>query len=279
VILVGELSLWVALLMAVWAATVSFAGGQMRRADLIESGERAIYATLAMVILASLGLWTALLTHDFSIRYVASYTSANLPKVYTITAFWGGQSGSLLFWALILAGYSALALWTNRTRNRELMPYVSGTLALVLVFFLATICLGSNPFERLAFIPVDGRGLNPQLQNPGMAILGMGSGRERVIAPMAREHRVPAFDHGAGKAGDAPQVERYACRVGVSALDIRDLHHAQRRDLERPFIRAVAGREVVRGIPDFRDRRHGVSRVDSLAGSQVDGRAGEHGQP
>src|SRR5213595_1781558 len=169
-ILVGELSLWVALLMAAWAATVSFAGGQLRRTDLIESGERAVYATLAMVVLASLGLWTALLTHDFSIKYVASFTSANLPKVYTITAFWGGQSGSLLFWALILSIYSAIALYTNRTRNRELMPYVSGTLALILLFFLATICLGSNPFERLVFIPIDGRGLNPQLQNPGMAI-------------------------------------------------------------------------------------------------------------
>ena len=63
-ILVGELSLWVALLMAAWAATVSFAGGQLRRNDLIESGERAIYATLAMVVLASIGLWTALITHE-----------------------------------------------------------------------------------------------------------------------------------------------------------------------------------------------------------------------
>src|SRR2546423_1436521 len=169
-ILVGELSLWVALLMAAWCATVSFAGGQLRRPDLIESGERAMYATLAMVVLASLGLWTALITHDFSIKYVASFTSANLPTVYTITAFWGGQSGSLLFWALILSSYSAITLYTNRTRNRELMPYVVGTLAIILVFFLATICFGSNPFERLDFIPVDGRGLNPQLQNPGMAI-------------------------------------------------------------------------------------------------------------
>ena len=56
-----------------------------------------------MVVLASLGLWTALLTHDFSLKYVASYTSANLPKVYMFTAFWGGQAGSLLFWALILS--------------------------------------------------------------------------------------------------------------------------------------------------------------------------------
>nr|MDP9178848.1 heme lyase CcmF/NrfE family subunit [Gemmatimonadota bacterium] len=96
-ILVGELSLWVALLMAAWAATVSFAGGALARRDLVASGERAIYATLAMVVLASLGLWTALFSHDFSIKYVASFTSANLPKAYLFTAFWAGQAGSLLF--------------------------------------------------------------------------------------------------------------------------------------------------------------------------------------
>ena len=72
VILVGELSLWVALLMAAWAATMSFAGGALRREDLIASGVRGLYATFAMVILASIGLWTALLTHDFSLEYVAS---------------------------------------------------------------------------------------------------------------------------------------------------------------------------------------------------------------
>jgi cytochrome c-type biogenesis protein CcmF len=170
VILIGELSLWVALLMATWAGTVSFAGGALKRRDLVLSGERGIYATLVMVLLASIGLWTALFTHDFSIKYVASFSSANLPKIYTFTAFWAGQAGSMLFWALILASYSALAVFTNRNRNRELMPYVSGTLAVVLIFFLATLCLGANPFERLDWIPPDGRGMNPQLQNPGMAI-------------------------------------------------------------------------------------------------------------
>ena len=169
-ILIGELSLWVALLMATWAATVSFAGGALGRRDLTVSGERAIYATLAMVVLASAGLWTALFTHDFSIKYVASFTSANLPKVYTFTAFWAGQAGSMLFWCLILAIYCSIAVYTNRARNRALMPYVSGTMAVVLIFFLATMCLGANPFERLDWIPPDGRGMNPQLQNPGMAI-------------------------------------------------------------------------------------------------------------
>jgi cytochrome c-type biogenesis protein CcmF len=170
VILIGELSLWVALLMAAWAATVSFAGGSLGRRDLVASGERAIYATLAMVVLASAGLWTAIFSHDFSIKYVASFTSANLPTAYLLASFWAGQAGSLLFWCLILSAYSAIALWTNRTRNRALMPYVTGTLAVILIFFLATMCLGANPFERLDWIPPDGRGMNPQLQNPGMVI-------------------------------------------------------------------------------------------------------------
>ena len=169
-ILVGELSLWIALLMCAWSATMSFAGGSLRRADLIASGERGMYAGTAFVVLASLGLWTALLTSDFSLRYVASFTSANLPTVYKISAFWGGQAGSMLFWCLILASYAGLATWRHRARNREMMPWVTGTNAAILLFFVATTAFASNPFERLDWPPADGRGLNPQLQNPAMAI-------------------------------------------------------------------------------------------------------------
>jgi cytochrome c-type biogenesis protein CcmF len=156
--------------MAAWTTTVSFAGGALKRPDLVASGERAMYATFGFVALASAGLITALVTHDFSLKYVASFSSANLPLVYTITAFWAGQAGSLLFWALILALYSALAVFGTRRRNRALAPYVAGTLGATLLFFLATLCLGASPFERLDWTPVDGRGMNPQLQNPGMAI-------------------------------------------------------------------------------------------------------------
>ncbi|MCL4214244.1 MAG: heme lyase CcmF/NrfE family subunit [Gemmatimonadales bacterium] len=169
-ILVGELSLWIALLMCAWSVTLSFAGGRLRREDLVASGERGLYAGAGFVALASVGLWTALLSSDFSLRYVASFTSANLPIVYKISAFWGGQAGSMLFWCLILALYAALATWVNRGKNRELMPWVTGTSALVLLFFVATTAISSNPFERLEWVPADGRGLNPQLQNPAMAI-------------------------------------------------------------------------------------------------------------
>jgi cytochrome c-type biogenesis protein CcmF len=169
-ILVGELSLWVALLMAAWSTTVSYSGGLQGRADLIKSGERALYATFAFTLLASIGIWTALFTHDFSLKFVASYTSSNLPKVYTFTAFWAGQAGSMLFWCLILTMYSAIAVFSNRRSNRAMMPWVTGTLGVVALFFLMTMCFGANPYERLDWTPADGRGMNPQLQNPGMAI-------------------------------------------------------------------------------------------------------------
>jgi cytochrome c-type biogenesis protein CcmF len=170
VILVGELALWVALLMGAWAATTSFAGGALGREDLVASGRRGLYATTAMMILASIGLWTALLTHDFSLKYVASNTSANMPKVYIFAAFWGGQAGSMLFWALILSVYSAIAIRFVPAKARDLVPWACGTLAVILVFFIATVCFKANPYDRLSFVPADGRGMNPQLQNPGMAI-------------------------------------------------------------------------------------------------------------
>ncbi len=169
-ILVGELSLWVALLMAGWATTVSIIGGMLRRADLIRSGARAMYATFGFTLLSSLGLWTALFSRDFAIRYVASYTSRNLPTLYTVTALWAGPAGSLLLWTLLLTTCSAIAVASHRHAHRELMPWVTGTLGIITLFFLGTSAFGANPFERLEWIPADGRGLNPQLQNPGMAL-------------------------------------------------------------------------------------------------------------
>lgn len=168
-ILLGELSLWVALLMAAWTTTVSFAGGAQGRADLVHSGQRALYATFGFTLIASIGILTALFTHDFSIKFVASYTSINLPKVYTFTAFWAGQAGSLLFWALVLTAYSTIAVASSWKKNYKLMPWVTGTLGSIALFFLAALCFGANPYERLDWIPADGRGMNPQLQNPGMA--------------------------------------------------------------------------------------------------------------
>ena len=169
-ILIGELSLWVALLMAVWGATVSFAGGMQQRNDLIASGERAIYAAAFMISLASLGLWAALIARDFSLAHVAEHTSANLPRVYTLAAFWAGPAGALLFWALALAACSALAVLTNSARSRGVRPYVTGALAATLTAAVAALCLAGNPYRRIDWTPLDGRGMLPLLQQPGMLL-------------------------------------------------------------------------------------------------------------
>jgi cytochrome c biogenesis factor len=170
VIVVGEMSLWVGLLMAGWAATVSFLGGVTGRAELIASGERGIHAVFVLLAVASTGLWAALLTRDFSVAHVALHTSANLPSLYTISAFWAGRGGSLLLWALILAGCSVIAIYVNRRTNRELMPYATAGLAIVQLLLLASLLLVESPFTRLDWLPPEGRGMSPQLQSPGMAL-------------------------------------------------------------------------------------------------------------
>ena len=168
--LVGELALWVALLMAAWGAIVSFAGGRLGRDELIASGERALQAAFACIVLATAGTIIALATSDFSFGYVASFTSANLPVAYKLTALWAGQAGSLLFWTLLLSTCAAVVLRMNRVATREYLPYVAGALSTVLLFFLAAMCLGASPYERLAVIPVEGQGMHPGLQSPGMAV-------------------------------------------------------------------------------------------------------------
>jgi cytochrome c-type biogenesis protein CcmF len=129
-----------------------------------------VFVAWGLLGVASFALMRALLTHDFSIEYVAAYTSRNLPVYYTWSAFYAGQKGSLLFWSIVVATWGSLALLFNRGKYRHLTPYVAGVVCLVVLFFVAVMVFAANPFGRLPFIPADGRGLNPQLQNPGMTI-------------------------------------------------------------------------------------------------------------
>ncbi len=166
----GQISLWLALLLAVWAVIVGFLGGKSGRPELIQSARRSVYALAAVLVVASASLLVALLRHDFNVAYVASYTSSNLPTVYTIAAFYGGQAGSMLFWAVVLSLYAAIAQWLTPKKYAHLMPYVGGVTSIVALFFIVTMLFADNPFERLPFTPAEGQGLNPQLQNPGMVI-------------------------------------------------------------------------------------------------------------
>jgi cytochrome c-type biogenesis protein CcmF len=167
---IGEIALWVALALSIWGAGAAFIGGSRQRGDLILSAERGVYAVFGLLAVASGAVIAAFLRDEFRYQYVAGYSNRELPTYYKISGLWAGQTGSLVFWALLLALFASLAVFQNRNQNRELMPYVAGTLLVVLAFFLVVIVTVSNPFTQLAFAPADGRGLNPQLQNYWMTI-------------------------------------------------------------------------------------------------------------
>src|SRR5687768_766563 len=138
-----------------------------RRRRLAVSAQNALVAAFASALVASLVLVVALVRHDFSLVYVARLTSEQLPLGYTLSAFWGGQEGSLLLWLLVLTGYSALVVATSRRRRSELLPWVVPPLALVAVFFAFMLVVISSPFAT-QLAPPNGAGLNPSLQNPYM---------------------------------------------------------------------------------------------------------------
>ena len=166
--LLGPLSLWLAFLVGLWGAITGFVGGAQRRLDLQQSARHATFALFGALLVAVISLEIGIFRHDFSLEYVAAYTSRNLPTFYLWSALYAGQKGSLLFWATVLSLFAMLSqLFTSR-RHRLYLPYVAAVTCLVATFFISVMLFAANPFERLGFTPLDGRGMNPQLQNPGM---------------------------------------------------------------------------------------------------------------
>ena len=163
----GRAALVVCLGLGLYALIVGAFAAYTRRRRLALSAQNAIVASFGAAAVASAVLLSALLRNDFSFVYVADTTSIELPTRYTISAFWGGQEGSLLLWLLVLTGFSTAAVLLNRRFGRELLAWAAPVLALVIVFFSFMLVAVSSPFvTQLA--PADGAGLNPSLQNPYM---------------------------------------------------------------------------------------------------------------
>lgn len=140
--------------------------------DMLVWVHRCIIGVAVTLSTASFILLYALWTSDFSLLYVANYTDKSLPVIYRITAFWAGQAGSLLFWAL-LVGLCGLVFLENKNyislASKTKLWYAIFFL-LVMAFFALLLGTANNPFELSAIIPEDGNGLNPLLQNPGMIL-------------------------------------------------------------------------------------------------------------
>jgi cytochrome c-type biogenesis protein CcmF len=168
--LIGQLALALALVLAVYAVVANVLGAIYGITSLLGSGRHAIWAMCAMVAVAAMALWSSLLHSDFSLEYVAAYSSSTLPTFYKITSLWGGQQGSLLLWTLLLSTFTSIAAYQNRNRNQEIAPYALAVLAGVAIFFLGMLNFVTRPFDMLAVVPPEGQDLNPLLQNYWMAI-------------------------------------------------------------------------------------------------------------
>src|SRR5579863_5913637 len=166
----GNLALSIALILAVYSIAANIYGARRNAPDFVVSARHALWAMCAMVTIAVVVLWVALLRSDFSLEYVAAYSSTTLPTVYKFTSLWGGQQGSLLFWTWLLSIFTSIAAFQNRRRNPEIAPYALAVMAGVAIFFLGMLNFVTRPFDFLAVIPSEGADLNPLLQNYWMAI-------------------------------------------------------------------------------------------------------------
>ncbi len=167
----GRASIAAALVFGLGALILCALAGTRDKAAPAEMGRRALGVAAAFVGLAALALLGALLSHDFSLAYVANYSSRSLSPGYTFAALWGGMEGSLLFWTLLLGIFSTVALrGARRWAGGNSTAWAGAVLAGILVFFLILLFGPGDPFARLAQTPPDGRGLNPLLQSPGMLI-------------------------------------------------------------------------------------------------------------
>jgi len=151
---IGYYSILISLFLSAYCGLALIIGIKNRRAEVIASAENAAMAVFVFLTLSAAAMIYALITRDFQIEYVARYTSRSLSLLYTLTAFYAGQEGSLLFWGWVLAIFTAVVIIQNRNKNRELMPHVLLVLITVIFFFTILMTVATNPFKTFNFTPV-----------------------------------------------------------------------------------------------------------------------------
>jgi cytochrome c-type biogenesis protein CcmF len=167
----GTFLLLAAFVTCSYAGVISVVGARRHSRRLVESGIGAFYLICGLMTAATAVIVNAFITGDFSIKYVVHYSDSVQPLFYKITSYWGGLDGSIMFWVFLLSVFGSLAVYVNRERHRELIPYVVATISTVQMFFLYLMVAHRNPFQQyLGAAPADGEGLNPLLQNFYMAI-------------------------------------------------------------------------------------------------------------
>lgn len=166
----GVIALILALGFAAYTLLAAVLGAVRAFPPLVASAKRGVLAVTFCLLLASAALAISFLSHDFGVVYVADQSNRSMPWYFVAAAFYSGQEGSLLYWALMLSVFSSIFILTSRRVPAALVPYVIATLMGIELFFVLTLVTVSSPFVRFPHAPADGAGLNPLLRDPGMLI-------------------------------------------------------------------------------------------------------------
>ena len=166
----GYITLLLALVLASYSVMGSLVGASRGAPQLVRSALNATYLAPIALGLSTAGLVGAFVSKDFQVQYVAEHSNRAMDPQYIWVAFYAGNEGSILFIAFALAVLAAVAVFFSPKALQPSLPYVNAVLMLVLVFFVAVMVFLANPFARLDFPPLDGRGINPLLTHPGMFI-------------------------------------------------------------------------------------------------------------
>ncbi|MDZ4770536.1 MAG: cytochrome c-type biogenesis CcmF C-terminal domain-containing protein, partial [Chloroflexota bacterium] len=164
---IGTAALALSLAAAIYSIIASVIGARERDSRLIDSGRMAGLLTFPLISVASVALLAALLTQQYQIAYVWTVSAPDTPDFFRITALWGSQQGSLLFWSLLMSLFAFVALWTHWRAYRPLMPYVTAFTMATLAFFLAISLFMENPFARFWITP----GLAPDAGVPSYTLI------------------------------------------------------------------------------------------------------------
>ena len=182
-------ALVIALLISIYGVAASIYGLRQKKAVWVDSARNAMLLTFPLLTLSAVSIMFLLATEHYEVEYVANVTSSSMPMYLKITALWGGQAGSLVFWSWLMSAFASAVTLRKWDRDREFLPWVIVVSLITLAFFLSLNVFVENPYARLwlyptgqiekhmfqpggttLFFPQDGQGLNPLLRHPGMII-------------------------------------------------------------------------------------------------------------
>lgn len=178
----------ISLLAAIYSGVAAVIGVRNKSLALVESARRAMLLTFPLLSIAAAALIYLLVNNHYETAFVYEVTSRSMPVYLKVTAWWGGQAGSLVFWSWLLAVFTSAVTLRKWDRDIEFLPWVIVVSSITLTFFLGMTVIFENPFTRFwlvngnvepamfappdatLFTPQDGQGLNPLLRHPGMVI-------------------------------------------------------------------------------------------------------------